>query len=215
MRTTLILSGGLDSTVLLFHLRREHDVRCVSFNYGQRHGTRELEAAREIAMLAGVQHQVLDLTGLSLPSALTTPDAAIPLGHYADASMKATVVPNRNMIMLAVAAGIAIGEGREAVAYAAHAGDHTIYPDCRPAFVDSMAAALLGCDWQPITLLAPFITWTKADIARHGVEVGAPLDLTWSCYQGGELHCGKCGTCHERREAFTVAGVVDPTRYAG
>jgi 7-cyano-7-deazaguanine synthase len=141
---------------------------------------------------------------------LVTDGVAVPHGHYAAESMKATVVPNRNMILLAVAIGRAVAVGAEAVAYAAHAGDHTIYPDCRPEFVDALAQAALLCDWRPIQILRPFVSWTKGAIVREGVRLGVPFELTWSCYEGEERPCGKCGTCVERAEAFAQEGIVDP-----
>jgi len=128
--------------------------------------------------------------------------------------MKATTVPNRNMLLLAVGLAWAAREGLDAVAYAGHAGVSTTYPDCTPAFADAMARAARTCDWRPLELLAPFITWTKADVVRRGAELGVPFARTWSCYEGGDRHCGACGTCHERRAAFAAAGVADPTDYA-
>jgi 7-cyano-7-deazaguanine synthase len=127
--------------------------------------------------------------------------------------MKATIVPNRNMIMLAVAVGFGLANGVEEVAYAAHAGDHAIYPDCRPEFVEALNGAVALCDWRKIKLVAPFLKKTKADIVTLGDELGVPFVMTWSCYVGGKNHCGKCGTCVERREAFDLAGIKDPTTY--
>jgi 7-cyano-7-deazaguanine synthase len=127
--------------------------------------------------------------------------------------MKQTVVPNRNMIMLAVAIGHAVSLKFDSVAFGAHAGDHAIYPDCRPVFASAMDVVAQLCDWQAIRLLRPFIGYSKADIVRIGHELGVPMQLTWSCYKGGDLHCGKCGTCVERREAFQLAGVSDLTQY--
>ena len=216
MRTILIYSGGLDSTSLLYHLLKQgHQLRCLGVDYGQRH-SKELASAERIASLAGVEFRTVDLTSLSplfTTSALVNRGAEIPEGHYADETMKATVVPNRNMIMLAVAIGWAISTGSDSVAYAAHAGDHTIYPDCRPEFAEALDRAARLADWSPVRILCPFIDKTKADIVRIGVESGAPLELTWSCYKGMERHCGHCGTCVERREAFELAGVPDPTDY--
>ena len=146
-------------------------------------------------------------------SSLTNPFIEVPEGHYANVTMKATVVPNRNMILLAVAIGHAISLGYDAVAYGAHSGDHAIYPDCREVFAAAMSTAALLCDWREIKLLRPFVDITKADIVELGAELSVPYALTWSCYRGGELHCGKCGTCVERREAFELAGVEDPTEY--
>lgn len=220
MTTLILLSGGLDSTVLAAHYADHgHRLHALSVDYGQRH-VRELEAARVVAAHYGARHDVLDLTGLGAllsGSALTDPDVPVPDGHYAEESMKATVVPNRNMIMLSAAVGVAIGHGYDRVAAAMHAGDHFIYPDCRPAFVDAFNAAVaVGMDGflaGGFTVEVPFASWTKAQIARRGSALAAPLHVTWSCYKGAETHCGTCGTCFERREAFRDAGVSDPTDY--
>lgn len=217
MEVVLIYSGGLDSTVLLHHLAAEgHAVRALSVNYGQRHA-RELESAAALTARLGVEHRVVDLrtiTPLLGANSLTSVEVRVPTGHYAEESMKATVVPNRNMLLLAVAAAWAMALKADAVAYAAHGGDHAIYPDCRPEFAEAMARAIALADWHPVELIRPFVDWTKADIVRRGAELEVPFEQTWSCYQGGALHCGRCGTCIERREAFHLAGVPDPTPYA-
>jgi 7-cyano-7-deazaguanine synthase len=215
MKTILIYSGGLDSTVLLYRLRSEgHEVRCLSVDYGQRH-RRELGCAAEICRLAGVEHRVADLSSIRplLAGSSQTDDLAVPEGHYAEETMKLTVVPNRNMILLAVAIGWAVSLKYDAVAYAAHGGDHPVYPDCRPEFIAAMEAASALCDWHKVRVLSPFTGMTKADIVRAGAALGVPFGRTWSCYKGGERHCGRCGTCVERREAFQLAGVTDPTEY--
>lgn len=217
MKTVLIYSGGLDSTVLLYHLLREgRETLALSVDYGQRH-RRELEYARSVANELGIQHEVADLTGITHllgGSSQTDETVPVPHGHYAADSMKTTVVPNRNMILLAVAAGWAISQRAGTLAYAAHAGDHTIYPDCRPEFATAMNTALGLCDWHDVELVRPFIELTKADIVRRGAELDVPFERTWSCYEGGDVHCNRCGTCVERREAFELAGVNDPTEYA-
>lgn len=215
MKTVVLVSGGLDSTVLLYYLLRQgHEIRALSINYGQRHW-RELQAADGICRRVGVDHKIADLSGIrSLLSGSALTDAVeVPEGHYAAESMKSTIVPNRNMILLSIAIGWAVSLKYDGVAYAAHAGDHPIYPDCRPEFVDAMERAAELCDWRPVTIHRPFVDKTKADLVRIGAELGAPLELTWSCYRGGEAHCGKCGTCVERQEAFECAGVKDPTEY--
>ncbi|HPD32052.1 MAG TPA: 7-cyano-7-deazaguanine synthase QueC [Phycisphaerae bacterium] len=217
MRIVLIHSGGLDSTVLLYKLRAEgHEVRCLGVDYGQRH-RRELDAGQAICRDVGVEYRVADLRGLRslLAGSALTDSIPVPSGHYTDETMKATIVPNRNMIMLSVAIGWAVSLRYDAVAYAAHAGDHTIYPDCRPVFVEAVRSVARLCDWRPIELLAPFVGKSKADIVRIGAELGVPFERTWSCYRGGELHCGTCGTCVERREAFQKAGIADRTVYRG
>lgn len=216
MKTVVITSGGIDSTVLL------HDVVvkgigaiAVGIDYGQRHGRELLYASRQ-AYLLGVSFRRIDVSSLGtyLRSSQTTPEIAVPNGHYAEESMKQTVVPNRNAILLNIAIGIAISEGADSVAYAAHAGDHTIYPDCRPEFAEAMNRVAQICDWTPISLLAPFVQLTKADIVRRGAELGVDFSQTWSCYKAvSNWHCGVCGTCVERREAFGIAGVEDPTHY--
>lgn len=214
----VLLSGGLDSTVLTAHLFATADepLEVVSVNYGQRHA-RELTAAAAVAAHYQLRHHTVDLSALRdhlTGSALTTgPD--VPEGHYTAPSMGATVVPNRNMILLAVAAGIAAARRHKQVATAVHAGDHPIYPDCRPQFITAASLAVqLGTQgYGDVEIIAPFARITKADIARRGAELGAPVHLSWSCYRGGELHCGRCGTCVERAEAFHLAGVPDPTGY--
>ena len=216
MKTVAIYSGGLDSTVLLYHLRASGvDVHALSIDYGQRHRC-ELEAATTICSRIGVPHRIADLSSLRsllAGSSLTSDAIAVAEGHYTEATMKSTVVPNRNMILLAVATGHALSIGAESVAYAAHSGDHAIYPDCRNVFADAMAAAMRLADWNEVRLDRPFIDDSKETIVRRGLTLGVPFADTWSCYKGGHQHCGRCGTCIERREAFFLAGVEDPTPY--
>lgn len=216
MKVVLSYSGGLDSTVLLYALRAQgHDVSCLSVHYGQRH-SKELEVGRLITAMLGVKHRVADLRAvreLLAGSSQTSEDVPVPEGHYSDESMKQTVVPNRNMLLLSLATAWAVSTKSDAVAYAAHAGDHAIYPDCRKEFADKMEEAIALCDWHSVRLLRPFLLKTKADICKLGSELGVPFHLTWSCYKGGEKHCGKCGTCYERREAFQLSRVQDPTEY--
>ena len=216
MNTVLIYSGGLDSTCLLYQLRAEgHTIAALGVDYGQRH-RRELDSARDICKAVGVPIRIADASSLRplLAGSALTDDIAVPRGHYAAESMKQTIVPNRNMILLALAIGWAVSLKYDAVAYAAHAGDHTIYPDCRPAFVDAMRKAAALCDWHRVEIMTPFLGKTKADIVRLGAALGVPFAKTWSCYNGEAVHCGSCGTCTERREAFALAGVADPTEYA-
>ena len=212
----VLLSGGMDSTVLAHYLVKEgYLVRGISFNYGQRH-SKELGFAIKSAEGLGIKHTVVNLSNLSqaLPgSSQTDPGVAVPEGRYDEESMKATVVPNRNMILLSIAAGYALAHQCRVVAYAAHSGDHAIYPDCRPEFADAMSDCFSLCDRNPPALFRPFIGMTKADICKLGNELGVDWKLTWSCYKGHEEHCGKCGTCVERREAFYLADVTDPTPY--
>lgn len=218
MKAILIASGGMDSATLAWRYAQTHEVELVGFDYGQRH-RKELESLSKIAKELDAQHRVITLPGRELlhGSALTSEDVEIPDGHYAQDTMKATVVPNRNAIMLAIATGIAVAEGAEVVATGVHAGDHFIYPDCRPSFfkpfATSMQKANEGFTVDGFRLEAPFIEWSKANIASHGQSLGVKYELTWSCYKGGDIHCGKCGTCVERAEAFHIAGVPDPTEY--
>jgi 7-cyano-7-deazaguanine synthase len=212
----IVLSGGLDSTTALARMLSDgHTCASLSVDYGQRH-RRELEAASYIALRYGIEHQVANLSALRplLAGSSLTSDIPVPHGHYAEDSMKATVVPNRNMLLLAVAGAWAISRKADAIVYGAHAGDHAIYPDCRPEFAEALATALALADWHRVAIWRPFIHLSKADIVREGARLNAPLALTYSCYEGGVAHCGRCGTCTERKEAFALAGVVDPTEYA-
>lgn len=217
----LILSGGLDSTVLAYRLRASGSrLTMLSFDYGQRH-KRELEYARRTAVKLACVHRIVDLSaisGLLAGSSLTDTTVDIPDGHYTDLSMRATVVPNRNAIMLDVAVAHAVAARADAVAFGAHAGDHPIYPDCRPRFLNAYRRMTLlaneGFVAPQFTVLAPFMRLSKADIVIIGVDLEVPFEDTWSCYRGEATHCGACGTCVERREAFTVAAVADPTEYA-
>jgi 7-cyano-7-deazaguanine synthase len=211
VKTLVVCSGGLDSVTLAHKVAVEETlIHLVSFDYDQRH-KKELEYARRCGERLGTTHDVLDITDIG--RRLT--GAAVPEGHYAEESMRVTVVPNRNAIMLTIAFGIAMARGAEAVAAAVHGGDHFIYPDCRPVFVDAFTTmqrhALDG--FAQIAFETPFLRWSKADVVREGVRIGVPFAETWSCYKGGVRHCGRCGTCVERREAFHLAEVDDPTAY--
>jgi 7-cyano-7-deazaguanine synthase len=217
MKTIVICSGGLDSVTLAHKAAAERELAgLLSFDYGQRH-VKELESARACARRLGVPHRVVDLrdVGAALSGSALTDDVAVPDGHYAEETMRITVVPNRNAIMLAVAFGMAAAQKAGAVAAAVHGGDHFIYPDCRPGFVAAFQAmqdaALEG--YAAVTLWTPYVQGSKADIVRDGARLGVPFAETWSCYKGGARHCGRCGTCVERREAFHLAGAADPTGY--
>ncbi|MFJ4627160.1 7-cyano-7-deazaguanine synthase QueC [Streptomyces sp. NPDC088847] len=214
----IVLSGGMDSTtVTALYRSLGYDLVLLSFDYGQRH-VRELEAARQIAAHYGAEHHVIDLrsVGALMPgSALTDHTVDVPEGHYAEPSMRATVVPNRNAIMANIAVGIASARGALVVALGIHAGDHAVYPDCRPVFREALQQSVTAAlDGFPTPVIeTPFIHFTKTDIARAAVRLDAPIRMSWSCYKGGAKHCGRCGTCVERHEAFVDAGLVDPTEY--
>jgi len=212
----VLLSGGMDSSTLLATAAALHDrVYALSVDYNQRH-KRELEFAKKIAHHYGVSHEILDITNINSlisGSSLTSADISVPHGHYADETMKRTVVPNRNMILLSIATGMAISNGINMVAYAAHAGDHAIYPDCRPDFVMAMTDVLTKCSYEPVGLWAPFLYLDKAQILQSGLRWKVPYELTWTCYEGREKACGKCGACVERLEAFELNGVEDPLEY--
>ena len=216
MKACVLLSGGMDS-VTVFHqaLRDGEVVACLSFDYGAKHNAREIPFAKIHADRAGVPHHVvsLDFMDRLFKSDLLRSGGEIPEGHYAEESMKKTVVPFRNGIMLSIAAGFAESIGAGAVTIAAHSGDHAIYPDCREPFMRAMGEAMEQGTYAGIKLLRPFIDMDKAAIARRGAELGVDFAETWSCYKGGEIHCGVCGTCVERREAFLLAGLQDPTVY--
>ncbi len=217
MKTVVLLSGGMDSATLLYHMIQEQgvaNVSTLSVLYGQRH-RRELDHAWQLANNLIVPHTLVPLDGLQhvLRSALTSDDIPVPEGHYAAESMKATVVPMRNAIFLSVAVGYAWSIGAEQVATAIHAGDHAIYPDCRPEFLDAFNAMTKTASdgFGSPRVVAPFVNISKTDIAKLGQTLGVPWELTWSCYKGECKHCGVCGTCVERREALAEVG--DPTVY--
>ena len=215
--TVVILSGGLDSSVLLASAVAEGKVvKALSVDYGQRHRL-ELAHAAKVAAHFDVEHRVADLRGLRqfmAGSSQTDDRVSVPQGHYADETMRLTVVPNRNMVMLAVAGAWAISLKYGSVSYAAHAGDHAVYPDCREEFAGPLAEALRHADWHCTTIERPFLSVSKADIVRLGAKLEFPFEMTYSCYEGQPVHCGRCGTCVERRMAFIEAGVPDPTPYA-
>ncbi len=212
-KALIILSGGLDSTVLAHDIvaRGKKELAAVSFDYGQKH-RRELECAAAQAKILGIEHTILPLPFINdlFDSALLQSGGTLPEGHYEDDNMKQTVVPNRNMIMLSIAAGLAISQGRTELFYGAHGGDHAIYPDCRPAFVEAMKEVLALCDWQKLKLHVPFLHDNKAQIVALGQHLKVDFARTWTCYAGKERPCGKCGSCVERREAFALNKLQDP-----
>ncbi|MDE6561304.1 MAG: 7-cyano-7-deazaguanine synthase QueC [Muribaculaceae bacterium] len=204
----LVLSGGMDSTTLL-HDRKDQIALAVTFDYGSKHNAREIECAKKNCEMLGIEHIVipLEFMGRYFKSSLLIGGEDIPEGHYADENMKSTVVPFRNGIMLAIAAGLAESRRLKKVMLANHGGDHAIYPDCRPGFVDAMSKAIKEGTYDGVIIDAPYTNITKSDIARIGKRIGVDYNLTYSCYKGGEKHCGKCGTCVERMEALRDAGI--------
>ncbi len=215
-RSIVLLSGGLDSTVAFYQALDEVKVAmAISFDYGQRHKV-ELDYANATAVRENVAHRIVDMTSIGRllkGSALTDDTWEVPEGHYAEESMKQTIVPNRNTIMLSMAVGAAIGIGAKQVWAAMHAGDHPIYPDCRPEFIDKLNQLIPIATESKVQIVTPFIDMTKQEIIRIGFRLGVNFSDTWSCYKGGDMHCGRCGTCVERAEAFHLAGVRDPTQY--
>ena len=210
----LILSGGMDSVTLLYDYKDKIAV-AVSFDYGSNHNEREIPFARLHCERLGIRHVVIPLSFMAqhFKSSLLEGSDAIPEGHYADENMQSTVVPFRNGIMLSIAVGMAESAGLKHVMMANHGGDHTIYPDCRPEFVNAFSEAARTGTYVGVTLISPYTNLSKADIARRGKELGIDYSLTWSCYKGGDIHCGRCGTCIERKEALAEAGIKDQTEY--
>ncbi len=210
----IVLSGGLDSTTLLYEYQSRIAL-AVSFDYGSNHNQRELAFAALHCERLGIKHLIipLDFIHQYFHSSLLSGADAVPEGNYDDENMRSTVVPFRNGIMLAVAAGLAEDNGLQQIMMANHAGDHAIYPDCRPSFVLAMDNAVQAGTYNGVRLFTPYTNLTKADIARRGKALGIDYSETWSCYKGGEHHCGKCGTCTERIEALREAGVEDKTVY--
>ncbi|MFN0128464.1 MAG: 7-cyano-7-deazaguanine synthase QueC [Verrucomicrobiales bacterium] len=216
MKVVVLVSGGIDSVTALHHAVQSHRVvGALGFDYGSKHNPRELPLGVWHANRLSVPHRTIRLPFVNelFHSDLLRSGGAIPEGHYEEATMKQTVVPFRNGIMLAIAAGFAESIGAEGLVIAAHSGDHAIYPDCREEFMKAMGDAINLGTYARIAVLRPFIDWDKARIVRRGSELKIQYARTWSCYKGGERHCGTCGTCVERREAFLLAGIPDPTDY--
>ena len=211
MKAVLVYSGGLDSTTLLYEYK-DSIALAVSFDYGSKHNKRELEYAALNCKRLGIRHLVipLEFMGKYFRSDLLIGGGDIPEGSYADENMKSTVVPFRNGIMLSIAAGLAESYELDAIMLANHSGDHAIYPDCRPEFIEGMAAAVEAGTYNGVKVVSPYCNMTKREIALRGRELGVDYSLTYSCYKGGEKHCGKCGTCVERKEALEG---FDPTEY--
>lgn len=213
MQLIMILSGGLDSATALYELRQEHEVlEALTFDYGQRH-RREIESAQKICKMLQLPHRIIDISHLNellQGSSLTSGDIETPHGHYEEETMKQTVVPNRNAIFINLAAGYAISQKIYGLGLGVHAGDHYIYPDCRPQFIESQQETLSLANECEFHLLTPFLHQPKKEIVAKGHELAVPFALTWTCYEGGEKPCEKCGSCVERAEAFEENGILDP-----
>lgn len=212
--SVIVVSGGMDSITLLYD-KKEEIALAVTFDYGSKHNAREIAWAKVHCGRLGIRHIVIKLDFMQkyFTSSLLEGGDEIPEGHYADENMKSTVVPFRNGIMLSVAAGIAESNGLKKILIANHGGDHTIYPDCRPEFIGAMDRAIANGTYEDVRIDAPYTNITKADIAKIGKRLGIDYSETWSCYKGGERHCGKCGTCIERKEAMALTGIDDRTEY--
>nr|WP_136249795.1 7-cyano-7-deazaguanine synthase QueC [Ningiella ruwaisensis] len=214
-KVVVIYSGGMDSyTVLRQAALDGFEVYPVSFDYGQRH-KKELLLAESVCKRYGYPFKIVDVSSINqlLKGSALTDDIDVPEGHYEEASMQQTVVPNRNMIMLSMAVGYAVSIGAEAVYFGAHSGDHAIYPDCRTEFMEKMNDVCQIANYEPVEIRAPFIAHNKIDILREGLRLGLDYSETWTCYKGLEKACGKCGSCQERLEAFAKNGVKDPIDY--
>lgn len=211
----VIYSGGMDSFTLL-HLARSkgHNVHALSFNYGQRH-VRELDSARQVCTALAIPHQVIDITAMNavMAGSSLTGAHAVPEGPYEEETMKSTLVPNRNMILLSLATGYAVTISAQAVWFGAHGGDHAIYPDCRPEFIEKMDAVCRVANYEPVAIEAPFMRADKTEILAAGLELGLDYSQTWTCYNGREQACGQCSSCIERLEAFAAHDLTDPLTY--
>lgn len=204
--SVIIISGGMDSVTLLYD-RKDEIAIGISFDYGSKHNAKEIPFAALHCKRLGIEHIVIPLGFMTkyFTSSLLQGGENIPEGHYDDENMKSTVVPFRNGIMLSIAAGVAESHGLKNVLIANHGGDHSIYPDCRPEFIDAMNKATIAGTYLDINIVAPYTNISKADIARRGLQMGINYDETWSCYKGDDEPCGKCGTCYERMEALREA----------
>ncbi len=210
----IILSGGMDSVTMLYDYA-DSIALALSFDYGSNHNSKELPMAAYHCKQLGIKHVIIPLGFIKqyFHSSLLEGAEAIPEGSYDDVNMRSTVVPFRNGIMLSIAAGMAEDMLLSRILMANHSGDHAIYPDCRPQFVNAMGNAVREGTYNAVELFTPYTLWTKADIARRGKQLGIDYSKTWSCYKGTDKHCGKCGTCQERRQALAEAGIPDTTEY--
>ncbi|RUM51245.1 MAG: 7-cyano-7-deazaguanine synthase QueC [Marinomonas sp.] len=214
-KAVVVYSGGMDSyTVLHTALAEGKEVYALSFNYGQRH-SKELDVAAAVCAKHGIPHKVVDISAINslMAGSSLTSEIDIPEGHYAEESMKNTVVPNRNMVLLSMAIAYAVSLEAPEVYYGAHSGDHHIYPDCRPEFVHAMNAVSKIANYEPVEIVTPFLNNSKGEILAAGLAMNLDYSDTWTCYNGREKACGKCGACNERLEAFTEQGVTDPLNY--
>lgn len=214
-KVVVIYSGGMDSfTVLNRAIKDGKEVYALSFDYGQRH-VKELECAATVCNRLNIPHKVIDITSINqlLAGSSLTDDIEIPEGHYEEESMKSTVVPNRNMILLSLAVGYAVSVEASQVYYGAHSGDHAIYPDCRPEFVEKMNDVCQIANYEAVEIFSPYLTVSKTDILTDGLNMDLDYSQTWTCYNGREKACGKCGACQERLEAFRDNNAIDPLTY--
>ncbi|UTP71799.1 7-cyano-7-deazaguanine synthase QueC [Alteromonas sp. LMIT006] len=217
-RAVIIYSGGMDSFTLLHHVLAQgfapDEVACLTFNYGQRH-VREIEAAKTVCQGLKITHKIVDISAINtlMAGSSLTDDIEIPEGHYAEESMKSTVVPNRNMVLLSMAVAYAVSLEAPAVYYGAHSGDHAIYPDCRPEFVQKMKDVCAIANYDPVSIETPFLHHTKGEILAVGKALALDYSNTWTCYNGRTKACGKCGACVERLEAFAENQLIDPLEY--
>ena len=214
-KVVVIYSGGMDSfTVLNKALQQGHEVYALSFDYGQRH-VKELKVAAQVCEKLGVSHKIVDISAINqlIGGSSLTDDIEVPEGHYEEESMKSTIVPNRNMILLSLAVGYAVSLKASKVYYGAHSGDHAIYPDCRPEFVQKMDDVCRIANYDAVEIFSPYLNNTKIDILTDGLKMGLDYSQTWTCYHGRDKACGKCGACQERLEAFALNNVTDPIEY--
>ena len=214
-KVVVIYSGGMDSfTVLNKALQQGHEVYALSFDYGQRH-VKELKVAASVCEKLGVSHKIVDISAINqlIGGSSLTDDIDVPEGHYEAENMKSTIVPNRNMILLSLAVGYAVSLKASQVYYGAHSGDHAIYPDCRPEFVQKMDDVCRIANYDAVEIFSPYLNDTKIDILADGIKMGLDYSQTWTCYNGREKACGKCGACQERLEAFSLNNITDPIEY--
>ena len=214
-KVVVVYSGGMDSfTVLHNAIKQGYQPLALSFNYGQRH-SKELDYAANVCKSLNITHKIVDITAINqlLAGSALTDDIDVPEGHYEEPSMQQTVVPNRNMILLSLAVGYAVSNGCTKVFYGAHSGDHAIYPDCRPEFVEKMNAVCEIANYEAVSIETPYLKVSKTDILTDGLQMGLDYAQTWTCYNGREKACGKCGACQERLEAFRDNGATDPLEY--